>query len=576
MIVSLVAGIALVAFVVLIVRRFGAGAVGAGSTEVHSVRRFFQYLLLYGLLIVVGVGLSGLLGRLFDWRVRLAGDEAGLARDLAFTVVGIPVFVGLALWSRSRFRANSTEARSLWWALYVTAASLTALAFAMTGLSRLLEWALGQRDYSGRGPALLVVWGCLWAAHWWLDSRVTPPDNTRLHHLVGSLIGLATAATGLVGVLGGALRTLLGLDQGEIVAGQGSPILRGVVVLLVGAPVWFGYWVLTGRRDDRHPLWWVYVLLAGVGGGLIMAITSASTLLYSVLVWLVGDPGSADARTHFAAAPTSTAAAAVGVLLWWYHQAVLRGAGDATRTEVRRIYEYLMAGITLLAGAAGLTTAVVALIEALVGSQRVIVGVGIINTLLAAGTLLIVGGPVWWIYWRLIHAAATSDPNAELSSATRRVYLFVLFGLGGVAAVISLLVGVYMLFEDAVNAALGSQTLRRMRFAIGVLLATAAISAYHWAVYQSDRRHVPSVATENEPRYVLLVGAADREIAREVGRRTHGRVQVWSRTDDGAHPWSADEVMDALAAMSPAHAGADEVIVLSDPGGLRAIPVHRH
>ena len=576
MIVSLVVGIALVVLVVFVSRRFAVGSAGSGSSEVHAVRRFFQYLLLYGLLIVVGVGLSGLVGRLFDWQIRLAGDEAGLARDLAFTVVGIPVFVGLVLWSRSRFTGRSGEARSLGWAFYITAASLTALAFAMTGLGRLLEWAMGLNDYSGNAPAAVVVWGGLWGAHWWLGSRVTPPEHLRAHHLAGSLLGLAVAAAGLASVLAAALRTLFGLDEGAVLAGQGNPILQGLVVLLVGSPVWFLYWYLTARRDDRHPLWWVYVLLAGVGGGLVMAITSASMLLYSVLVWLVGDPGAADARTHFESAPTTTAAVAVGVLLWWYHQAVLRGAGAAARTEVRRVYEYLMAGIALLAGAAGLTTAVVALIEALAGNEQVLVGDGIVNTLLAAGTLLVVGGPVWWIYWRLIHDAVTSDPGAELMSTTRRVYLFVLFGVGGVAAVISLLVGMYLLFEDVVNSVVGSETLRRMRFAIGVLLATAAISGYHWAVYLSDRKQAPSVAAEQEPRYVLLVGPADHEIAHEVSHRTHGRVQVWSRTDDGAHPWSTDEVMAALATMGTDQAGADEVIVLSEAGGLRAIPVHRH
>ena len=574
MIVSLVVGIALVVAVVLVARRFTAGAAGSGSSEAHAVRRFFQYLLLYGLLIVVGVGVSGLLGRLFDGQIRLAGDEAGLARDLAFTVVGIPLVAGVALWSRSRFKAGPEESRSLGWAFYVTAASVTALVFAMTGLGQVLEWAFGLSDYSGRSPAAVVVWGGLWAAHWWLGARVTPPEHARLHHLVGSLIGLATAATGLVGVLGGALRTLLGLDE-ALAAGQGSPILRGLVVLLIGAAVWVVYWLVTARRDDRHPLWWVYVLLAGVGGGLVMAITAASMLLYSVLVWLIGDPGAADARSHFESAPTTAATAAVGVLLWWYHQAVLRGAGHAARTEVRRVYEYLMAGIALLAGAAGLTVAVVALIEALAGTREVLVGTSIVNTLLAAFTLLIVGGPVWWVYWRLIHAATVADPGTELMSTTRRVYLFVLFGVGGVAAVISLLVGVYMLFEDVVNGVVGAETLRRMRFAIGVLLATAAISAYHWTVYQSDRRRTPSVAAEHEPRYVLLVGPADREVAREVAHRTHGRVQVWSRTDDGAHPWSADDVMAALDAMRTDRPAVDEVIVLSDAEGLRAIPVHR-
>ncbi len=563
--------ILVVVLVVLAVRKANARE-GGGAPDGHTVRRFFQYLLLYGLLVVVGIGLSGLLGRLLEWDVLVTADDAELARNLAFTVVGVPVFVGVALWSRRRLAADADEARSLGWAFYVTAASLTSLVVAMTGLGQVLEWATGLNDYSGRGLASFLVWGALWGAHWWLDARVTPREHSRVHHLAGSLIGLATAATGLAGVLAGALRTLLGLDRGgAVLAGDGNPMLQGLVTLAVGAPVWFVYWVRTTARYDRDALWFAYVLLAGVGGGLVTAIASASTLVYSVLVWLVGDPRSTDAAKHFENAPTAAAAAAVGLLVWWYHQAVLKEAGAEARTEVRRIYEYLMAGIGLLAAAAGLTTVVVALIEAVTGTERVVVGGSTVNTLLAAATLLAVGGPVWWLYWRKIQTAAKSEPAAELMSTTRRVYLFVLFGLGGVAAVVALLVGVYLFFKDVVDGAVGAETLRRMRFSIGVLLTTAAIAAYHWAVYRADREHVPAAVKTPGPRFVLLVGPADPEIAREVAHRTHGRVQAWSRTDDGLATWSVDEVMAALG-----DTASDEVIVLSEAGGLRAIPVHRH
>ncbi|HLN79181.1 MAG TPA: DUF5671 domain-containing protein [Nocardioidaceae bacterium] len=556
--------------VVLAVRKVGARE-GGGAPDGHGVRRFFQYLLLYGLLVVVGVGISGLLGRLLERDVLAAGDETELARNLAFTVVGVPLYTGVALWSRRRFAADTEEPRSLGWGFYITAASLTSLVLGMTGLGQVLEWATGLNDYSGRGLATFLVWGALWVAHWRLDARVTPHEHSRVHHLAGSLIGLATAATGLAGVLAGALRSLLGLEGDAVLAGAGSPILQGGVTLAVGAPVWFVYWVRTAAKSQRDALWFAYVLLAGVAGGLVTAITSASTLLYSVLVWLVGDPRFADAGKHFEQAPTQAAAAVVGLLVWWYHQAVLEEAGAGPRTEVRRIYEYLMAGIGLLAAAAGLTTAVVALIEAVTGPERVIVGGGsTVNTLLAAATLLAVGAPVWWLYWRRIQAAAKAAPAAELMSTTRRLYLFVLFGLGGVAAVIALLVGVYLFFEDVVDGDVGAETLRRMRFSIGVLLTTAAIAAYHWAVYRADREHVPAEIKTHGPKFVLLVGPSDPEIAHEVAQRTHGQVRAWSRTDDGSATWSVDEVMAALGGTT-----SDEVIVLSDAGGVRAIPVHR-
>jgi hypothetical protein len=391
-----------------------------------------------------------------------------------------------------------------------------------------------------------------------------------VHHLIGSLVGLVAAATGLGQLLAGALRVLLGLDGGDsVLAVGGSPMLQGLVTLVVAAPVWVVYWVRTASRLAGDPLWLCYVLLVGVGGGLVTAIVSASTLLYSVLVWLVGEPGPVEATEHFSGAPSATAATAVGVLVWWYHQAVLEEGGAQVRTEVRRVYEYLMAGIGLVAAAGGLITVLAALVEAVTGTA--LVGGSAINTVLAAVTLLAVGGPVWWFHWQQAQGAARRDPVAELASPTRRVYLFLLLGVGGVAAVIALIVGMYLLFQDFVAGTLDEETLRSMRFSIGVLLTTATVAAYHGAVYRSDREHAPEAVEGHGPRFVLLVGPADEEIAHAVARRTHGRVQAWSRTDDGLAPWSVEEVMAALEG-----ATADEVIVLAGPGGLSAIPVRRH
>jgi hypothetical protein len=536
----------------------------------HALRRFFQYLVLYGLLVVVCIGLSGLLGRLLERDVVLAVDASELARNLAFTVVGVPVFVGVALWSRRRLAADADEARSLGWAFYVTAASLTSLLIAMTGLGQVLQWATGLTDYNGRGLAAFVVWGVSWGAHWWLDARITPQERSRLHHLAGSLIGLVTAATGLVEVLAGAVRALLDLGGDAVLARSGNAPLQGLVTLSVGATVWVVYWARTAARQERDALWFAYVLLAGVGGGLVTAVAGASTLAYTALVWVLGDPRTGDAGSHFENAPTEAAVAAVGLLLWWYHQALLQRTGARARTEVDRIYEYLMAGIGLLVAAAGFTTAVVALVEVGTGQERVIVGASSVNTFLAAATLLAVGVPVWWVYWRRIQAAAASAPVAELGSTVRRAYLLVLFGLGGVAAVVALLTGVFLFFEDAVDGVLGAETLRDMRFTIGVLVTSASIAAYHWAVYRADRAHGPPDLPAHGPHLVLLVGASDPQLAHEVARRTGGRVQAWSRTDDDLPPLSVDGVMAALEGTT-----AGEVIVLADVGGVRAIPIHR-
>ena len=568
MIAGLLFLVLIVVLVVLVVRRLGTHGAGS-STEGHSVRRVFQYLLLYGLFVVVGIGLAGLLGRALERDVLVTGDEAGLARELAFLVVGAPLYVGVALWSRRRFAADPDESRSLGWAFYVTAASLTALVTAMTGLGATLAWAVGLERYSGFALAQVLVWGGAWTAHWWVDRRTTPPANTQVHHFAGSLVGLVTAAVGLGLLLAGSLRILFGLGGDAFVAGDTDQLRAGVATLLVGAPVWFVYWVRTASHRHQDVLWAPYVLLAGVAGGMITAVVSASTLLHSTLVWLVGEPGTASASVHFDAAPAQIAAALVGTVVWWYHQAVLRSAAAAgVRTEVRRVYEYVLAGIGLLAAAGGLIMIVAALFEALAGSAMI--GGDAVNALLAAVTLLAVGGPVWWVYWHGAQGAAHADPGEELRSPTRRVYLLLLFGVGGVAAVVALIVGVYLVLQDVVEGVVGAETVRSVRFAVGVLLATAAITAYHWAVYRADREHLPASAEPHLPRFVLLVGPEGREVAREVAHRTHGRVQSLVRADNGHTAWTADEVMTAIGEST-----ADEVIVLAEPGGPRAIPFHR-
>lgn len=559
----------MIVLLVLGIRKLAARP-AAGVSDVHLVRQFFQYVLLLGLLFVSASGVSGLIGRLLDRGALVEADQAELALSVAFTVVGLPLFAGVALWSRRGLTANPAEARSFAWTAYTTVATLTSLVVSMFALYQVLAWAAQERPYDSYALGRLVVWGAVWAFHWWLGARLTPIAYAQPHHLLGSLIGLGTAAAGIGVLLSGALEAVFDLGGSEVLVEADRPIVRGAVLLVVGAPVWFLYWVRTASHSQRNHLWLAYVLLPGVGGGLITAVVSASTVLYDVLVWLVGHPEATEASRHFQGTPGGVAAAVVGVILWWYHHAVLREAQADTRTEVLRIYEYLMAGIGLVAAAVGLTMLLVALVEALTGAT-VLVGSAAVNTLITAATLLVVGGPVWWLYWSRVQAAARQAPEVEHASPTRRIYLFVLFGIAGIAAVVALLVGVYFVVEDVLEGVVGTQTLRRIRFPIGVLVSAGAISGYHWTVYRGERAR--AVAHAHGPHFVLLVGPRDGDLAHAVAQRTGARVTTWPRTDQNgsATPWSADDVLAALGE-NP----ADDVIVLSDAAGLHAIPVDRH
>jgi len=558
--------------IVLIVRRFGRGGhTTRPDRPTVALRRVFQYLVLFGLLVIVAIGLSGLLAPLFEEASFVSGSRSALARSLAFIVVGLPILIGLALWTRRRFTEHADEGDTPEWGLYITAATITSLAVAMAAAMEVLQWALGTTTYDGDSVAQLLVWGAAWAFHFRLSRTVTSFERGRPHNLIGAVIGFAIAVGGLIALLAAAIDRLL-FPSVSLVAND-RDIKEALAALVVGAVVWVLYWFRRVLSSPRDTLWLAYVLLLGIGGGLVLWVVAASTALYRVAVWLIGDPSAPTAAGHFANLPSLIATALVGLLVWWYHRAVLASGPQLGRTEVSRIYEYLIAGIGLIAGAAGLAAIVIAIFDAITGST-VIAGGSAINTLLAAVTLLLVGLPFWWIFWARAQRAATANPSVEVPSVSRRTYLFLLFGVGGITAIISLLVAVYAFFNDLVEGQLGVQTVRDMRIALSILIATGLVSGYHILIYNRDRSLGLVETTVKVPRFVLLIGG-DESLRRELAERTGAQVQGWKRVGEESGDGrvggpSVERIVDALHGTA-----ADQVMVLARPEGIEIIPIKR-
>lgn len=548
----------LLAFIVVAVvalRRLGRVP---DASRGQAVRRFFQYALMLAMLVVVAVGLIGLLGRAFGTQV-LYSSEEDLARSLAFVVVGGPAYAFLAMWARRQLRDDPNERVSVGWAFYVSAASLVTLTSLIGPLHELLTWAVGIRPWDGNQLAGVLVWSALWAIHF-VVSRVTlPPDRTLPHRLVGSAIGLVISVVGLASTIAASFNVLFNL--GNVFIGAGSnAILRGAIWALVGIPIWFVYWIRCTADNERRQLWFAYVFLAGIAGGLIAAIVSASVVIYDTLVWFIGEPRVKDAAGHFDALGASLGAGLMGLVVWWYHRSFIDISDQ--RTEVRRIYQYVMAAGGLIASATGLAMMIVAAIEAIFRGS-VLVGGSAINSLLLAVTLLVVGIPVWLTYWSAVQRA---DAETEHASPTRRLYLFVLFGVGAVTAVISLLTTVYQLFAAVLEGAAGGATLREMRFALAIVITAGAISGYHWMVYRKER-HVS--VREARIHSILVIGTREPEQERILSELTHARVRIMEPLN--VHTaWSGEQVANALYGQN-----SRDVVVLVETSGVRVIPVER-
>lgn len=476
--------LAVVLFVFVIKKIFSRGR--RQGSKGGEVRRFFQYGLLFGSTVITGIGVSGLLGRLIPVGKAITTDKSSLALESAFSLVGIPLLIVIALWTRNTFRRDSNESNTLGWNLYLTTASILGLILNIIAQVHIYGALIGDDQLKGRDISQLIIWGAIWSVHFQMHNKVGREENTIGDHLIGSAIGLGISFVGLVNLLEILISYLFSFNEGKVIVSTSRTATEGLILLLVGAPVWYLYWVRTAAKATKESIWYAYVLLIGIGGGLLIFVTSSAFSLYTALVWFFGDTHSATVSEHFGDTPASIAAALGGLTVIWYHRSALNASQQQGRTEIQRVYEYVIAGISLAASSGGITMILVSFIESISRSAQ-ITGPDSRNTLLTALTLIFVGGPLWWFMWNKVQHQLHSNQIAEQASLVRRVYLFILFGVSSVAAVISLLVGTYIAFKDLFNADFGLTTVRDSRFGIGILLTALVVAIYHWLIFKNEK-----------------------------------------------------------------------------------------
>ena len=559
----------MIAVVVLVIRKVSKRATSSSNTA-QPVRLFFQYALAFGLFMIVTVGLAGLLSRALDVSNIVNADQSSLASNLAFVVVGGPLLAGITIWLRNSLRENPSEGHGLIPTFFATLAAIVSLLVFLSSAIAALHNVISGDEVLGSTLGRTIVWGTALILVLKISNSVIPKNDFRIQYFVGSFITALAALIGLVQVLGGVLALLLSQQtffdtQKLALVSPDNPIGIGLGTLVMSGALWVYYWIKNANTNKSDTLWLAYVLIAGVGGTLVIAITSLSISLYQVLVWFVGEPTSQNAGEHFASIPQSLATAFAGFLFWWYHKSLL--PNESERTDVQRTYEYLVSAISLIASAIGISIVIVALIESLT-SQVQLAGAGAINTLLGAGTVIVVAGPVWWHFWSRIQSIARVESNAELSSPVRRVYLFLLFGVGGIVAIVSLITIVVQLFDGILSSNLGANTFSEMRFAIGILISTGIVAGYHWEIYRHEKSVEVSFATTATN--VLLVGPNSPELIQKLKATTGAKVSFLQRADASELVWPTEHVIELVA-----QSKEDDLLILLEATGVKVVPVTR-
>lgn len=531
-----------------------------GSSE-FSIRRLFHYSLLFFSLVILGVGLTGLLGRLINFGEILAESRTDLARNLAFTIVGAPLVVVLARWSQRNQQQDVGETKSFAWHAYLTITSITSLTVALFGLHEFLSWLIGDERYRGSYLAQLVIWSGIWFAHFRLSQRVG--DAVRPQYLIGSGIGLAILAVGFGGLIGSVIEQLININQEITVLKRTNPVVNNMITILMGAPVWYIYWLRGALALTRDFLWHAYVFLLGIAASFIGTVVAASFVIYDLLVWFFGDVGDKTAIQHFYETANPIGAAVITFAIWAYHRSLLEEA--EIRSELRRIYEYINSGISLIAASLGIVMIIVAAVESITPSDIATFSEGS-NTLILAITLLIVGAPTWWFFWNRIQSEALiAREGAE--SPTRRVFLLMLFGVSAVAAVISLISTLFIAFDDLLNNEFSSGTFRETRYALAILLTNGAIAGYHWSIYRSERDVVVTVF--HKGRHITLVGPEDEHIVQLLKEEVGGNIQLWISPDSGS-PWNLQDLVTLVG-----ETVGEEILIINEKRKLKAFPISR-
>ena len=559
----------------IVVRVLGSGEPrGSPGHQVVSVRRLFVYGLLFATLILAAVGttfvVQELTGSTSDDR-----DEgrSTLALGLAFVIVAGPAFVLLLRQVLGRLRESASERRSIAWAAYLNLSLSIPLIVTIVTSQQLLEEAAGVDDFGVESLAPVMVWGGVWATHWfWLKARFGLPGD--FHLAIGSLAGLATLAIGAGGLAFVAGDEIYRRLVDAVPASHVDPEPRiWAIASVIGAGVWAWHWLGHYLRAERTELWHVYVVLLGALGGLVGAVVSAATIGYRTAVWYIGDPHATIAAEHFEFAPVAAAVLVVGAAAWWYHRLVLHRR-EGSRTEALRAYDYLMAGAGLVATVVAATLVLVSLLE-LVTPEPEGVESSIANQLILAGVLAVIGAPLWRVVWSRIQRLRNTDPAAELRSTVRRIHSIVVFGVGGIVVLVSLIAVLFIGIEDLLDGRFGSETLRSCRVPLALVVTTTGVTWYHLGVFRSDRdelaeiRPTPRSFPVSSPVHLLVVAPRGASVGTDLAFATGADVDSWYRTDETAVP-SVD--VDELAAEIRA-TDARKLIVLVDRDGTRVVPV---
>lgn len=270
-----------------------------------------------------------------------------------------------------------------------------------------------------------------------------------------------------------------------------------LAVIIIALPLFLVHWLWaersTGPQDGSElefarPLYLYFMLSAFLIPFLTNSYgftTSLMRLLFGQTVIIPSFSSQLPDRANlaFTAIPMVVLA-----LLWVYHSRLARSsygsAPDAApAAAVRRLYIYLFsaAGLAMSSGGA---IAILRWILIQIPDQAIGSGTKVLIDIFGA---LIVGLPLWILFWRKAQALFMLDSAAEKESILRKFYLYLVIFLG----VMSFVTACTIFLAGLIRRMLALEPQEGGGTILSVLIVSAMIWAYHAVVLREDTQQVP-------------------------------------------------------------------------------------
>ncbi len=566
--------------IVMLVRRSRSGAQASGDAGV-SLRRLLEYCFLA---VALGLAASGL-DSLLAAGIEAMADGTDSVDSPSWAVTSLLVG-GIALWFlvrnvRRRFAESPAEQGALGWVLYQGIVELVTLIGAAVAANDLLDGLIGARGVEPQNLAHLAVWGGVWVVHVRLGDRVVDgvPVRTTLVPFAVSVSALGALVASIWWLIAvGLMAVYEGITGYSSWGGTVDGIRDVASVLIISAALWWWYWLRQAIHDRGSLLHHAYTLFVGVLGGLGTLVGVAIGVLAAFINWGFAI-GEEPAVEYFEFLPPVGAAAIVATLVWRYHRDLLPPEEGRPRNDVDRAADHLASGVGVWALLAGVFVLLFVgfhhVTPVPAGAERETTMVVIIGL-----PLLLIGGLVWRRFWQAIQERA-EDPD-EVGSVVRRTYLYVIFGIAGIAALGTSLFIVFSVVDGVLNTSFDRQGVWDLHGPLAVALTAGVAAGYHRRIMRSDQQVMNSVVTEpvpasasaperRGPGRVIVVAADPAPLAAAVEMATGAEVEVIRRSDAPPVAFDLD-----VARMEIAESTAAALMVVVGPdGGLLLIPVDR-